>query len=114
MPENKGPKKISAKAILLDLKGGLADSEFMDKYALSFQGLQKVFDQLVAAKLATRDYFQKRALKQAGLRSAKTKHPICPYCGYTSEGQFVKCPRCEHDTSEWLDTVELTKILSFE
>ena len=114
MPDSKGPKKISAKAILLDLKAGVTDSEFMDKYGLSFQGLQEVFGQLVAAKLATRGYFEKRAVKQAELRSAKTKHPTCPYCGLTSKEPFVKCPRCDQDTSEWLDTVELTKILSFE
>lgn len=109
-----GPKKISAKAITEDLRVGLTDSELMKKYGLSFQALQDLFAKLTEAKIATPEYFNKRALKQAQVRAQPTKARVCPYCGYPSKEPFVQCPRCDQDSSEWLDTVELTKILSFD
>ena len=114
MPESKGPKKISAKAITQDLKAGLTDAELMKKYGLSFQGLQDLFSKLTAARIATPDYFNKRAMRQAQVRSQPSKARVCPYCGYSSKETLVRCPRCGQDASEWLDTVELTKILSFD
>jgi rubrerythrin len=104
-------KKISAKAIMIDLKAGLTDKELMDKYDLSFQGIQDVFTQLMKANLATQAYFDKRAVQQADSKPSKKKDHICPYCGYSASEEFGKCPSCGQDTSEWLDTVELTKIL---
>ena len=104
-------KKISAKAIMMDLKAGLTDRELMEKYDLSFQGVQDVFTQLTKAGLATQAYFDKRALKVAAAQPSEKKEHICPYCGYSSPNEFKQCPNCDHDTSEWLDTVELTKIL---
>jgi hypothetical protein len=114
--ETKGPKKISAKAIMVDLKAGLPDAELIKKYGLSFQGLQDLFEKLIEAGLATRAYFDKRALKQLGGRKEEAQKRTCPYCGFSSAEQFKECPRCHQDVSEWLDTVELTKILtgSFE
>lgn len=100
-----------------DLKAGLSDSELMHKYGISFQGLQDLFSKLVEAKLATQAYFQKRAMTQATLRPKEDKKGrTCPYCGFSSGDQFTSCPRCGQDVTEWLDTVELTKILtgSFE
>ena len=114
MIESNGPKKISAKAITQDLKAGLTDSELMRKYGLSFQGLQDLFAKLTAAKIATPDYFTKRAMRQEQVKSGAVKARVCPYCGYPSKENFVRCPRCGQDATEWLDTVELTKILSFD
>lgn len=116
MSDKKTTKKISAKAIMSDLNAGLSDSELMHKYGISFQGLQDLFSKLVEAKLATQAYFQKRAMAQATLRAKEDRGRTCPYCGFSSGQEFTKCPRCGQDVTEWLDTVELTKILtgSFE
>lgn len=116
MPEQKTTKKINAKAIMTDLKDGLTDAQLMEKYDLSFQGLQELFSKLVAAKLATQAYFAQRAMGQRVAPTKKEETTTCPYCGYTATARFETCPRCKQDTSEWLDTVELTKILgkSFE
>jgi len=114
LSDQKAPRKISAKSIMEDLKAGMADSDLMEKYKLSFQGLQDLFSKLVQANLATDAYFSKRAMKQASRPLEKEKNPTCPYCGYSAAEKFVRCPRCGQDTTEWLDTVELTKILSFE
>jgi hypothetical protein len=112
MSDTKPTKKISAKAIMIDLRDGLADGELMQKYGLSFQGLQDLFSKLIEAKLATPAYFEKRAVSQAGKRGKEEKARPCPYCGFQAHGQFTKCPRCGQDVTEWLDTVELTKILT--
>ncbi len=102
---------------MVDLKSGMTDSQLMEKYSLDFQSLQDIFDKLVQANLATRSYFEKRAVKLAGTRAPeKDKSNACPYCGYSADESFKKCPRCGEDTGEWLNTTELTKILtgSFE
>ncbi|MBI5251370.1 MAG: hypothetical protein HY912_17920 [Desulfomonile tiedjei] len=104
-------KKISAKAIMTDLKAGVSDSELMSKYGISFQGLQDLFGKLIEAGLATQAYFEKRAATQIEGRKEETVR-TCPYCGYSSMDQFSECPRCRQDVSEWLDTMELTKILT--
>lgn len=114
--EKKAQKKINAKAIMTDLKDGLSDGQLMEKYGLSFQGLQDLFSKLTEAKLATPAYFEKRAMKQTKGSAEGNDPTTCPYCGYSSDASFDRCPQCNQDTSEWLDTVELTKILtgSFE
>ncbi|MFH1116202.1 MAG: hypothetical protein V1792_20005 [Pseudomonadota bacterium] len=111
MPVQKHPMKINAKAIMQDLKNGSTDAEVMEKYGLSFQGLQALFSKLVEAKLATQAYFDKRAVRQLGTPRTSDV-TTCPYCGFSADRNFDRCPRCNQDTSEWLDTVELTKILT--
>ncbi len=106
-------KKISAKEIMVDLKEGMSDSDLMGKYGLSFQSLQELFTKLIDAKLATKAYFEKRAMKQAtGRRPKGDKTKTCSFCGYSGDQAFQKCPRCGEDSTEWLDTAELTDILS--
>lgn len=112
MPQKKNAKKINAKAIMTDLKAGLSDADLMDKYGLSFEGLQALFSKLVQAKLATQAYFDKRAMSQVGGPPKQDDETTCPYCGFSANQKFDRCPRCNQDTSEWLDTVELTKILT--
>jgi rubrerythrin len=111
MAEEKTTKKISAKTIMMDLKAGMSDAQLMSKYDISFQGLQTLFEKLVKAGLATQSYFDKRATQQTG-GQAKGKTLTCPYCGFTGSTAFRECPRCHQDVSEWLDTMELTNILT--
>ncbi len=102
---------------MTDLKAGMSDTELMEKYNISFQGLQDLFGKLVDAKLATRAYFDNRSRKQVGLLNKQEGTTrTCSFCGFTSTENFSKCPRCHNDVADWLDTVELTKILtgSFE
>jgi hypothetical protein len=110
------PKKISAKAMLADLKAGLSDGELTTKYGISIKALHDLFAKLIEAGLATQGYFARRAMEHAALPKKRETNKTCPYCGFTSRDPFVQCPRCKQDTTEWLDTVELTKILtgSFE
>lgn len=116
MSDKKPVKKISAKAIMTDLKAGVSDTQLMEKYEISFQSLQDLFGKLVDAKLATRAYFDNRAHKQVGLMKKNETSRTCSYCGYSSADRFTTCPRCHNEVSDWLDTIELTKILtgSFE
>lgn len=106
------PKKISAKAIMTDLKEGLNDNDLMDKYGISFQALQDLFAKLIGAGLATQAYFNKRAMRSVGVRQKEVTVRTCPHCGYGSTESFTTCPRCEMDASEWLNTSELTDILT--
>jgi len=110
--EVKPVKKISAKAIMADLKAGSSDTELMKKYAISYNALQDIFSKLIEAGLATKAYFNKRALKQSSARSPEGSTRDCPHCGYSSSTPFTRCPRCEQEVSEWLNTVELTNILT--
>jgi hypothetical protein len=96
---------------MADLKAELSDSDLMEKYGISFQGLQDLFTKLIQAGLATQAYFDKRSTKQVGARKETTVR-TCPYCGYSSLDQFKECPRCHQDISDWLDTMELTKMLT--
>ena len=112
MSDQKTPKKINAKAIMTDLKGGMTDSDLMSKYGLSFQGLQDLFAKLVQAGLATQAYFAKRAMANVGNPQKQEESHTCPYCGFSADEKFTHCPRCKQDTTEFLDTVELTKILT--
>lgn len=105
-------KKISAKAIMADLRAGLSDAELMEKYGVSVGALQELFGKLVEAGLATQAYFNKRALRDVGLRQKNNASKTCPHCGYTAAENFATCPRCEMDVSEWLNTSELTDILT--
>jgi hypothetical protein len=110
MAGDKPTRKIRAKAIMVDLKAGMPDSQLMSKYGISFQALHDLFDKLIQAGLATESYFDKRATKQTGKPKEKTL--TCPYCGFTGDAPFRECPRCHQDVSEWLDTMELTNILT--
>jgi hypothetical protein len=110
--ETVAEKKISAKAIMIDLKGGLTDGELMQKYGLSFQGLQNIFEKLVEAKLATSAYFEKRAMQAMAPRQKEENVSVCPHCGLSQKVSFKVCPRCDMEVSEWLNTSELTDILA--
>ena len=46
-------RKITGREVLKDIKAGMDDPELMDKYKLSAQGLQSVFNKLVNAGVLT-------------------------------------------------------------
>jgi hypothetical protein len=102
------PKKIRATVILSDLRAGMTDEQLAAQYDISLKTLQDLFEKIIDAGLESQDYFSKRAAKQAAVPKTKT----CPYCGFTSRDPFTRCPRCNQDAAEWLDTVELTRILT--
>ena len=112
MAEEKAVKKISAKGIMADLRAGLSDTELMKKYDVSYIALQDIFSKLMKAGLATEAYFNKRALKQSPALQAENSTRTCPHCGFSSATPFTQCPRCEQEVSDWLNTVELTNILT--
>jgi hypothetical protein len=111
MSEDKATKKISAKAIMSDLKAGMSDGQLMTKYGISFQGLHDLFEKLIRAGLPTESYFDKRSMKQPSSQASR-RSSTCPYCGFIGSESFRECPRCHQDVSEWLDTTELTSILT--
>ena len=47
--DEKTKRKISAPELVRDIEAGMADSEMMAKYNLSANGLEKLFDKLVAS-----------------------------------------------------------------
>jgi hypothetical protein len=110
--EEKAVKKISAKAIMAELRAGSSDTELMKKYDISYGALQDIFSKLTKAGLATQAYFDKRALKQSPAVQAENSTRTCPHCGFSSATPFAKCPRCEQEVSDWLNTMELTNILT--
>jgi hypothetical protein len=110
--EEKGVKKISAKGIMADLRAGSSDTELMKKYDISYTALQDIFSKLMEAGLATQAYFNKRALKQTPILPSDNATRTCPQCGYSTATPFTTCPRCEQEVSDWLNTVELTNILT--
>ncbi len=112
MAEEKSVRKISAKGIMADLRAGSSDAELMKKYDISYSALQDIFSKLIEAGLATQAYFNKRALKQSPVMAPENSTRTCPHCGFSSANPFTKCPRCEQEVSDWLNTVELTNILT--
>ncbi len=112
MAEEKSVKKISAKAIMADLRAGSSDTDLMKKYDISYSALQDIFSKLMEAGLATQAYFNKRTLKQSPALTSENSTRTCPHCGFSSATSFTKCPRCEQEVSDWLNTVELTNILT--
>jgi hypothetical protein len=97
---------------MTDLKAGLSDADLIEKYAISFGALQDIFSKLIEAGLATQAYFNKRALRHMGVKPKDEQVQTCPHCGYSSKDGFTTCPRCEMETSDWLNTSELTDILA--
>jgi membrane protease YdiL (CAAX protease family) len=49
------PKKISAKEVLIDIRAGVSSAEIGQKYGISANGTQRLFDKLLAANLLTQE-----------------------------------------------------------
>ncbi len=57
-------KEIKAKEIVNEIIAGVADNELMDKYKLTFRGLQSVFKQLLDLKIVDAELLEGRIVPQ--------------------------------------------------
>jgi len=92
-------RKITARGLLADLKTDMTDFDFMDKYKLSAQGLQSVFNKLVKAGLITQAELDSRVSMSD--RTVDLGF-VCPSCGYLRNEEFDECPRCGFATPTYI------------
>ncbi|MGB6066192.1 MAG: PilZ domain-containing protein [Desulfomonilaceae bacterium] len=59
-------REISAKEIVNDIVSEIGDNELMDKYRLTFRGLQSVYRQLVESKVIESDFLKGRIVPEPG------------------------------------------------
>jgi hypothetical protein len=85
-------RKITAREILKDIRGGMDDALLMRKYQLSAQGLQSVFNKMVQAGVVTEEELDGRVPLSA--RTVDIGLFICPACGNIQGSEFIECPRC--------------------
>jgi hypothetical protein len=85
-------RRITAREILKDIRGGASDPDLMKKYALSAQGLQSVFTKLVNSGVVTQVELDDRV--PVSERTVDLGLFICPACGNIQGKEFVTCPRC--------------------
>ena len=85
-------RKITAREILQDIRAGKSDKTLMEKFNLSAQGLQSLFDKLVRAGVVTQDELDDRV--PISERTVDLGLFICPACGNIQGKEFVTCPRC--------------------
>jgi hypothetical protein len=85
-------RKITAREVLKDIRAGVDDSELMNKYQLSAQGLQSVFTKLVTAGIVAETELEDRV--PVSERTVDLGLFICPACGHIQGQEFVDCPRC--------------------
>jgi hypothetical protein len=85
-------RRITAREILADVKRGLSDPTLMEKYKLSAQGLQSVFQKLLKAGVITQTELDSRI--PLGERTVDIGLYICTACGNIQGTEFTKCPRC--------------------
>ena len=57
-------KEIKAKEIVSEIASGVGDNELMDKYKLTFRGLQSVFKQLLDLKIVDAELLEERIVPQ--------------------------------------------------
>jgi hypothetical protein len=58
-------REIRAKEIVTDILSGIGDSELMQKYRLTFRGLQSVFRKLVDSNIIDAEFLQGRLVPQS-------------------------------------------------
>jgi len=92
-------RKITARDLLADLKTDMTDFDFMDKYKLSAQGIQSVFNKLVKAGLITQAELDARVSMSD--RTVDLGF-VCPSCGYLRNEEFDECPRCGFATPTYI------------
>ncbi|AFM27890.1 ATP synthase subunit I [Desulfomonile tiedjei] len=86
-------RKITAREVLADIRVGKNDSSLMQKYSLSAQGLQSVFQKLLRAGLITQQELNDR--NPVSEQTVDIGLFICPACGNIQGKEFVTCPRCQ-------------------
>jgi rRNA maturation endonuclease Nob1 len=82
---------LSAKEILKDIRSGADDNELMEKYQLSAQSLQRVFDKLVTANVLKRVELENRDQPVERTTNRLWK---CPACGEPQPREYEECPHC--------------------
>lgn len=85
-------RRITAREVLADVRTGASDPALMEKYRLSAQGLQSVFQKLLKAGVLTREELDERVPMSE--RTVDLGLFICPACGNIQGKEFSKCPRC--------------------
>lgn len=91
-------RRITAREILKDIRGGASDSTLMKKYTLSAQGLQSVFTKLVSSGVVAQAELDDRV--PVSERTVDLGLFICPACGNIQGKEFVTCPRCGFSTPQ--------------
>ncbi len=103
-------KKLSAKEVITDIRAGATDEFLMKKYGVSENGLQSLFQKLVAAKVITQDAINNRASAieevEAVIVEEDEAKPVpppstfdraiyrCPACNIPQSHEFKICPQC--------------------
>lgn len=93
-------RKITGREVLKDIKAGMDDPELMDKYKLSAQGLQSVFNKLVNAGVLTHAELDSRV--PVSERTVDLGLYICPACGNIQAKEFTECSRCGYVAPNYL------------
>ena len=100
-------RKLDARNLLNDIRGGLDDTALMRKYRISALGLQSLFSKLSEARLIEQADLDKRMLnfdKTVELTMIK-----CPSCGMPQFSAFDECPQCGVIVTKYLKGRESTK-----
>jgi hypothetical protein len=84
-------RTMNAKEFLADIKGGMDDAGLMEKYRLSGDFLQSVFEKLVDVGLLKRRDIEKRTLLSEKSIAIAWE---CPACGIPQPKVYDECPRC--------------------
>jgi hypothetical protein len=85
-------RKITAREVMQDIRAGKSDQALMQKFHVSAQGLQSLFDKLVRAGVATQRELDDRV--PINERTVDLGLFVCPACGNIQGKEFVTCPRC--------------------
>jgi rubredoxin len=84
-------RTMNAKELLADIKGGMDDAGLIEKYGLSGNLLQSVFEKLVNMGLLKRHDLEKRTLMSEKSIAIAWE---CPACGVPQTQSYDECPRC--------------------
>jgi hypothetical protein len=84
-------RKISAKELAADIRGGMDDSSLMTKYGLSSPGLENAFKKLVQANIFRESELVARRLVAEKTVAAAWK---CPACAMPQDHAHDECPQC--------------------
>jgi hypothetical protein len=94
---------VKVREIVTDLKSETSDEEILDKYALTWRQLAKIYAKLFySGYLGESDILRRREMR-VGMSTAHM--PVtqvdsactgytCSVCGFTSAFHFSECPRC--------------------
>lgn len=85
-------RRITAREMLVDVRQGISDPALMEKYKLSAQGLQSVFQKLLKAGVMTQAQLDAR--NPLSERTVDIGLYICTACGNIQGKEFTTCPRC--------------------